>query len=277
MGRVSRRVRIAAIVSSLLIAVLVTAPVAASGTPSVLRYEASWGGLHAGDLHARFDDKADGFRAQLDIRTVGLVRLLTRFWARGLSEAALKPDGTLVSRRYFADYQQRHKPRRYSLVFASKGEAVVAERGADDTSKPSPLGEEFRSDVFDPLALLAVIRNAIMRGDIPRQPDYRIPVFDGKRRFDAVIKSFAPKTVPWGRGTIEALRLELLMVPIAGFRPEKDGDEEPENKPRLVELLLTNDGRHIPLRIEVPIWYLPAVITFVGECVTQTPCKTSFE
>ncbi|MGH7055672.1 MAG: hypothetical protein ACREFA_17875, partial [Stellaceae bacterium] len=54
-------------------------------------------------------------------------------------------------------------------------------------------------------------------------------------------------------------RLDLILRPIAGFK-NRPGAEDPENAPRTVELLVTDDGRALPLWLRVPIWYLPLVV-----------------
>ncbi|MGH7056161.1 MAG: hypothetical protein ACREFA_20365, partial [Stellaceae bacterium] len=63
----------------------------------------------------------------------------------------------------------------------------------------------------------------------------------GTRRFDVV-----GRVLSRSRGTPGTLRLDLILRPIAGFK-NRPGAEDPENAPRTVELLVTDDGRALPL------------------------------
>ena len=57
------------------------------------------------------------------------------------------------------------------------------------------------------------------------------------------------------------VRVALLLKPIAGFDEDKpDEDEDPENSPREVLLEFTDDARLLPVRLEVSIGWLPAVV-----------------
>jgi hypothetical protein len=66
--------------------------------------------------------------------------------------------------------------------------------------------------------------------------------------------------------------LEKVLRPIAGFRNPKDDEDDPEDSPRLAELVLSDDARLLPLRASVPIVYLPLTLTLAVDC-SQAPCS----
>ncbi|MBX6370328.1 MAG: DUF3108 domain-containing protein [Rhodospirillales bacterium] len=235
---------------------LLLAPPSHAGTIEG-RYVASWAGLPAGEIEMRIDDDGADYRGRLDIRTEGLPRWLTRFKGTVVSEGRFAPDGTARPRRYDAHYDLRkRKDKLNSLRFVPKAGALVAERGPGDTSKKPPIAEDFRRGVIDPLSALVAVRHRILTGRLDPGGRFVLPVFDGSRRFDA------EGTAARRDGRIH---VSLLLKPIAGFGDDRpDEDEDPENSPREVRIELTDDGRLVPVRLEVMIAWLPAVVRLAG-------------
>jgi len=94
-----------------------------------------------------------------------------------------------------------------------------------------------------------------------------IPVYDGARRFD-ILGRIVPK-----RDTSEgALRAELTLRPIAGFKGETSEDGDPDSAPRKVDLVVTDDGRMMPLSITVPVFFMPLVVQLVQFCRPNEAC-----
>lgn len=221
------------------------------------RYVATWAGLPAGEIEMRIDDDGADYRGQLDIRTEGLPRWLTRFKGTVVSEGRFAPDGTAHPRRYDARYDLRkRKDKLNSLRFVPKAGTLVAERGPGDTSKKPPIAEGFRRGVVDPLSALVAVRHRILTGRLDPGGRFVLPVFDGSRRFDA------EGTVARGDGRVH---VGLLLKPIAGFGDDRpDEDEDPESSPREIRIELTDDARLMPVRLEVMIAWLPAVVRLAG-------------
>jgi len=96
------------------------------------------------------------------------------------------------------------------------------------------LAEAFRKNAVDPLSALERIRAALRAPE--RDGSFKIPVYDGARRFD-IVGRVLPKTNP-ADGIIRA---ELTLRPIAGFKGETSEDGDPDDAPRKVELTVTDD------------------------------------
>jgi hypothetical protein len=148
------------------------------------------------------------------------------------------------------------------MRFVNRGGASVIERGPGDTSDKPPLPARFRTNAVDPLSALERIREAVL--SIRGGGAFTVPVYDGTRRFD-VIGHLLPQA---GAGT---LRLDLTLRPVAGFK-HRPGAEDPEDAPRTVELLVTDDGRAIPLWLSVPIWDLPLTVRLDRLCAPPHSC-----
>jgi hypothetical protein len=230
---------------------LLAAPAAAGSIEA--RYVATWAGLPAGEVAMRIEDDGTLYRGRLDMRTEGLPRWFTRFQGVATTEGRFAPDGRALPAQYDAIYDLRkRKNKRNSLRFVARDGALLAERGPEDTSKKPPIGPEFRRGVVDPLTALIAVRHRLLHGKLGPDGRFVVPVFDGSRRFDAQ----GAATRRDGR-----VHVSLMLIPIAGFDEEKpDEDEDPENRPREVEVEFTDDARLLPLRLEVSIAWLPAVV-----------------
>jgi hypothetical protein len=239
------------ILAALALLLLLAAPARAGALEA--HYVATWAGLPAGEVMMRLEDDGALYRGRLDMRTEGLPRWLTRFQGTAVSEGRLAADGTAHPLRYDALYDLRKRKNKLnSLRFVARSGAVVAERGPGDTSKKPPIAEEFRRGVVDPLSALIAVRHRILTGRLGSDGRFVIPVFDGSRRFDAE----GSVTRRDGR-----VHVTLLLKPIAGFREDRpDEDEDPEDSPRPVEIEFTDDARLLPVRLEVSIAWLPAVV-----------------
>ena len=97
------------------------------------------------------------------------------------------------------------------MEFVARDGAVIAERGPGDTSRKPELAAKFRRDVVDPLSVIS----GDPGGAAPRRdPASRFPVYDGARRFDAIVM------VQPRNQKEPAIHLDLTLKAIAGFKGE---------------------------------------------------------
>jgi hypothetical protein len=144
---------------------------------------------------------------------------------------------------------------------------VIAERGPDDTSSKPPLDEKFRSNTVDPVTAFNRVRDALRSRRGSGDGSFTIPVYDGARRFDILGRVLPKKDASEG-----TLRAELTLRPIAGFKGETSDDGDPDSAPRKVDLLVTDDGRMMPLSITVPVFFMPLVVRFMHFCASPEAC-----
>jgi hypothetical protein len=248
------------IASSVVVLAIVTHPAQADESSAL--YRVSWAGMPAGEIRLTLRDEPGAYHDEIQIRSVGLARLVTRFRGSATSDgrfAAERP----VPLHYDAAYDLRKlRDRRLSMQFALRGGAVVADRGPADTSRKPPLAEPFRSGVLDPLSVVTAIRDQLRRGN---RGSFTVPVYDGARRFDVNVR-VQPK-----RAGDSVLRLDLTLTPIAGFKG--GGDEgDPDDAPRPVALTISDDQRLMPLAMTVSLYYLPLVVELRRWCEAAAPC-----
>jgi hypothetical protein len=243
---------------------LASMPFAAADETSAL-YQAYWAGLPAGEIRLTLREDAAAYRDQIDIRTEGLPRLVSRFRGSAVSDGRVTAETPPLPSRYEAAYDLRkRRDRKLSMIFAAKTGAVIAERGAGDTSRKPPLPEEFRRNVLDPLSALTAIRRELRRGN---RVAFSVPVYDGARRFD-VIGRVLPKHA--GQPVLD---LELTLKPIAGFKGEASDDGDPDNAPRPVALSVSDDHRLMPLSLQVSLYYMPLVVQLSRWCEPVSACR----
>jgi Protein of unknown function (DUF3108) len=240
-------------------------PVTAEDVVAV--YSAFWAGLPAAQIRLVLRDIGPGYRDEIEISTLGLPHLFTRFRASAIAEGGRDATRAAEPSRYLAlyDLRKRHD-RRVSMQFVNRGGTTIAERGSDDTSRKPPLAEAFRKNAVDPLSALERIR-ASLRAPRPNG-SFTIPVYDGARRFD-IVGQILPRKNP----TDGELRAELWLRPIAGFKGETSEDGDPDDAPRKVELTVTDDARLVPLSIKVRVFFMPLVVQFQRLCAPPDACS----
>jgi len=241
---------------------------AARADEIVAVYSAYWAGLPAAEIRLKLRDGGAAYHDEIEIRTEGLPHLVTRF--RGTAQA----DGRLVTgqpadpSRYDALYDLRkRRDSHISMRFVARNDAAVAERGPRDTSRKPPLAEAFRRNTVDPVTALERLRAAVSAREGAPGGSFSIPVYDGARRFDVV-----GRVLPKGEQTAGALRVELTLRPIAGFKGESSDDGDPDNAPRPVALTLTDDPRLLPLSMTVRVFFLPLVVRLDHLCTASPTC-----
>ena len=232
---------------------------AASAEPLALHYSATWGGGRAAEIRLLLDENGTMFRNQLDLKTVGLAWLLSGFKLHAISIG--ESDVEVAPRTFdaFYDSKRRHD-KRINLEFVDLTNGSVAEKGPNNSSTDPPLPEEFRRDVIDPLTSITAIRRLVRGRSMDRMKGFNLAVYDGKRRFDVEGSVTSTETLHWRGKRVPSINLRLVLRPVAGFDGTSDDEHKPDATPRELEVTLTNDARAIPIRMSVPIAYVPAVI-----------------
>jgi Protein of unknown function (DUF3108) len=252
----------------LLAAVLLSVAANARANDIIAVYAAYWAGLPAGEIRLRLHDGSAVYRDEIEIRTAGLPALLSKFRATAVAEGRLAAERPAEPSHYGATYDLRkRRDNRISMRFVTRGGAVIAERGPDDTGRKPLLAEKFRSNTVDPVTALERVRGALRAPRRSADGSFIIPVYDGARRFDIVGHILAKKDASEG-----TLRAELTLRPIAGFKGETSEDGDPDSAPRKVELVVTDDARTMPLSITVPVFFMPLVVQFARFCGSADAC-----
>jgi hypothetical protein len=247
---------------------LLSIPETARADDVVAVYAAYWAGIPAGEIRVRLHDGAAAYHDEIEIRTTGLPALLTRLRGTGIAEGRLAADRPAEPSHYDAIYDLwKRRNSHISMRFVTRAGAVIAERGPDDTSRKPPLPEKFRSNAVDPVTAFKRVRDALRAPRRSADGSFAVPVYDGARRFDILGRILPRKDASEG-----TLRVELTLRAIAGFKGESSEDGDPDDAPRKVDLLVTDDAQMMPLSMTVPVFFMPLVVQFVHYCPSVETC-----
>ncbi len=228
------------------------APAAAAQTPSAQTFGASYAvriyGMTAGqfDLAVKLDG-AGGYEASTVQKTTGLVRSIVgekqdyKASARGVVTAnAVRP----------ATYQHQGG-RRNRLVTVTYGASDVVttaqpafgSMGDPPATRDQKLGSTDNVSSFVDMLLAPGASNPCAR---------TIRVFDGRARFDLVMKPNGMQDIHTRAWKGKAYRCTVQYKPVAGFSAPEPGEDRPTDDPLTFLFAPLPGGLYAPVRIEWP-------------------------
>jgi hypothetical protein len=262
-----------------LLLLLLVAPLRADGTLDdralELRYGLSWGGVQLATLALRHDAGPDGYAAETRMATTGLFDQIARYRGHSRIAGQRGPAGELRPVDYRSESERRNKTRTATLEFdPTTGRVVRLEMTKDSKPRRSNVPEELRRDVVDPLTALLQLRAwaAQARRDNASGP-HRMAVFDGRRRFDLETAWGGRERVSLAGRSWPALRLEVRLVPVAGFDDDDLQHAQAGEDALALELLLSDDDRLLPLRVQTLNTTITGVAQLLEDCSAEPGCR----
>jgi hypothetical protein len=190
-----------------------------------LRYEITAGGIEAVSFATDIALEPGGYSMSTEAETVGVVGFFYPWRMEARSEGEIVQGVAVQPLVHRADSTWRNHRRTVFLDYAPDGhvEATVQPSAAADDREKVPA--ELRMDTLDPMT---AVLSAITAFDRDETCDYAVPVFDGRRRYDLVLRD-GRNGAPMRHGL--SLRLPRLYVCQVGFRRiagfwRKDGGEK---------------------------------------------------
>ena len=181
---------------------------APSGSRGVdLVYAVHIGGIHTVDLKIRLTLGADRYRVELSSHIDGLVRYLLPWSLRVQSKGRVAEEG-LIPESVHTESSWRGK-RRWRTLEYKDGRPVVVSVEPKRKTPPIP-AEHLLGSVDVATAILTVARAVPSE----RSCSIRVPVFDGRRRFDAVIEAHGEDELPRSSRSAYAGKAEVCDLAI---------------------------------------------------------------
>jgi hypothetical protein len=217
-----------------------------------LTYDVYVGGLHIFTFDAEMTLQPDHYRLTADGETRGLVGWL-HTWNLKLAAEGLDRNGRIEPQHYLAETRWRSRQRTLELGFAEGGRYDL-----DQTPPPEPdpdiegdLPESLPNGILDPLSFaIAASRTLQEHG----RCDQTVPVFDGQRRFDIVVKQIGETTLAPNAYSIyqgPAMRCSLGVARISGFRKSLQSSREQTSGPPTIWMAsIRPDLPPLPVRYE---------------------------
>lgn len=238
-----------------------------------LRYTVSWAGFEIASLALRHDVQPERYRSVLTIATVGLLETLLRYRAEAVAQGGRRASGELVPTLYRSAYQSRRKSRRVHVAFdPASGDVVsleITKRGRPDRTK---VPRRLQTGVIDPLTAVLQVRELIAGG---AKGPFRAQVFDGRRRFDLEARIEGRDRVRIAGREWSALRIGLELAFLAGSNTDDLEDAAADNDQVALELLLSDDPRLLPLRLQTRDAAFAGRIELQRDCATEAGCASA--
>jgi len=235
-----------------------------------LRYRAFWGGVEAAEMEFSVSESKSDFDATFNFQTKGLINKLWKFVIDGETHGIFNSP-TPSTRVYAANSKLRGKEKRYSWSYDPKNKLA---RTIDDPNIENIISDDLRRDVTDPLGgimqLRAMVRGAKNKSDLKSLTGQKIPVFDGRKRFDLIIQSVGGHDEKLGDKNYSLIDLGMSIVPIAGFK-DRDSDNWKASK---ITMSVADDGMYFPVKIQIDTDWATAIIRLSGGCIGKNCAQT---
>lgn len=258
-----------------------------------LAYSLMVGGLHVGDAVVNLSQDSDSYTSGLKLTAGGVAKWVREFRANLSGEGTFTTTENVVSplpssyRRDWSgseinssllmtyDPATRLTSTKERYIQRETGEELSYEelpwnkndRGRD---KKKPVPEDKRAGAIDPMAAFIAARHQVMAQGANKEPvKFRVPVYDGQRRYDIVGTTSAPRSVTINDKQHNVITVNTTLVPVAGFS-ERGEERMRESRGKI---LFTADERFIPVQVTIENDLLSGVMNLTADCnVTPEAC-----
>jgi hypothetical protein len=262
---------------------------AADKPPERLAYELMLGGLHVGDAMVTLDESGASYKAGLKMTASGALKWVKDFRASIESEGALgaSPQPAVYRKQWasgeFAETMTMtfdpvsHAATTSSRVFNPLTGAAIADEDLpwhEKRAERKPVPDDLRKNVFDPMAAFIAAREQLIAQGVLSSPQgavksFRVPVYDGSRRYDIVGKTELVRGVTINGVARQVLPVTGRMEPMSGFSAKS------EERMRAVDgkIFFSPDGKFIPVQVIVSGELFTSVMNLAGDCrEDNAPC-----
>jgi len=262
---------------------------AAANEPNVserLTFDIMLGGFHIGDVLLSYEQSPTSYESQIAIRSHGVVRWFQDF------QASMQARGSIETK---SENPPRTIPDTFSSSWKAREIAAIMNMRYDPTSRLQMSSEHFfnpltgedldvrelpwfrdqeikavpnklRSGALDPISAFVAARSAILIGG---QSNFRIPIYDGRRRYDLLGEVDLPETM-WIRGSDrDLIRVRVTIEPLFGFDEERTERMQKSSG----RAYFTPDDRFLPTQIVLNGASVTSVMNLTADCHTDpVPC-----
>ncbi len=237
---------------ALAVAIAVWTSGATAAERGILEYKVYFGGFAAVALEIDLARTAEEYRILTKVRTLGLIDKFFPWTMRAYSRGRLagrEPRPEAAGQTSAWSGRERIMDVRYA-----DGRPIVARVvPTPDQDEREPVSDE---DVRGTVDLASAILSLSLGAEAGRGCTGRVPVFDGRRRYDLIAERIGVERIRrFGRAGYEpnALKCRVTVERISGFKKHSDHDESDTHR-RSGTVWFAPSGAglpHAPMRIEV--------------------------
>lgn len=234
-----------------------------------LYYKAFWGGMYAGELNWGVQQKQNKYYSTFLLKTKGFFDKLYRYHMEGQSEGKLIRNAPRVL-SYTMNNYTRKKERANGWSVDPQNAALKKNLNPADANRiPDDLLKD--KDTVDPIAailkLRARIADARKSEKLDTLKDFKVSVYDGRRRFDVTVNAVREGMERIADTEYKVISVDIGLNPLAGIK------EADVWRATQTTLHFADDGVYIPLKVVAITPIAPAIITLNGGCVGTPPCN----
>ena len=227
-----------------LLTALPLGPPAAAAERQTLRYQIEVAGVQVGRIKVAAENGAETVRTRIGWEMEGLLGLLGEGEGQLDGEGRVTPDHVLPT-AFRGQFEKPDRKREVRIRYDEDGAIEELRLKSNGRTRKSEVPDELRQDTVDTLTAFWRLRRWV--AEKPRS-DTLVQVFDGRRRFDLHARPLGRERVEHDGREVEAQRVELRLVPRAGFDEDGRifGSRVDPDEP-WAELLVSLDEEPIPL------------------------------
>lgn len=275
------------ITATLAAGLLGVGPSHASEQKERLLFDVMFGGLHVADVVVAMDQSADSYQSSLTMRSRGVLDWIQNFKADMKSQggfittaAPIRTVPNIYSRAWSNPEVASEMTMRFDPVTGlGQGQERLFNPVTGVDLKPEdmpwnnrrpimPVPDHLRAGAVDPIAAFVAARRQMLESG---QKEVRVPIYDGRRRYDIISTIGQSRTYTIKDQPRELTPVTSRMEPVFGFEP--DGEDRMRESSGTT--LFTSDERFVPVQIILGNDLFSSVMNLVAECNTDPlPCDT---
>ena len=220
------------------------------------RYALEMAGIPFGSIDISFEQDASRYHAVSDAATVGIARMFVKHSSHSTSQGS-GAGFHYNDVEYASDYSTRNKKK--SARFTKKNGVMTRSQSLPPDEKRPVVSQALKNTAYDPLAIALAIRVELARALQGGPQDFTLDYFDGKRLYRADFSYEGEKNIRIHGQKYPVHVVTATRKLIGGYTP-KEFEKAKEPEPTL-SIYFSNDGRLVPLRLDVPLGFATAAAT----------------
>lgn len=229
-------------------AVCAASALAAPPETIVLGYDLWLGGFQPVSVEARLHSNDDAYRIDFEAKTEGFTGWLYPYAMTGRADGKIN-GGSLLPSGYRTVSDSGSKRKETAFVYQADG-LIDVTRKPNDADNSDAKTRDIGTGTVDPAAALFSIVESVTRAEACRG---RVPVFDGKRRYDLTLHDRGETTLKrssYGIFSGPAVRCRAIVKKLAGFKKK---NKLSGRLPPVIDVWLakvTDEGPAVPVRLQ---------------------------
>jgi hypothetical protein len=268
--RTPTRSSLAALAAACL-AAAATAPDDAAAAPVIdARYRVQTMGVELGRAALSLEPVSEGFATRFNFANDSLLGFVEASDTL-MRNLAASTRGEPRPMRFEGVYTKEDRAREVAFAYDAAGRIDSFRLVKRDRARVTAVPDGLAPDTVDPLT--ALLRARAWLGAAAEGSTLAIPVFDGRKRYDATMRYLGLVQLNVADAAVPAHRLAVRYT-LAASLDEDTGVLQPERdaRPRDIEVAVSADGRYVPLRLDGSLDGLPITAVLAGDCAGPMGC-----